>query len=287
MELKGMIPPAVTPFDRGGNLDIEKHKREVEYLINYGIEGIGIAGSTGEGSALSDEEIAELISATRSVAGDGMPVIGGVIRNSTIEAIRSARVAREAGADALLVTPVPYSGATEAGNIQYFSAIAEDSGLPIIVYNVVPTNPVSPALMSRIAEIPGVIGVKQIDCEMLVSMVIECGDKTRIYSATDEMLVGSYMAGAIGAIAAIVTVVPDLCVRQWEAYKEGDLREAESLQRIIAPIVKSYASRPFPGKVKELINLQEGRDVGYPRAPVLPPEGEEKERIRAVMLAAP
>lgn len=285
MNLKGMIPPAVTPFDHHGVIDIDLYKRDVEYLQQHGVDGVGVAGSTGEGAGLTDDEIAELVQVTKEVVGTSIPVVAGIIRNSTKDALRVAEMVRQAGADALLVTPVPYSGATDEGNIEYFSTIATKSALPVIVYNVVPTNTITPALMRRIGEIQGVMGVKQVTCELLVSMVIECPDNFLVYSACDEMLVGSYMAGAIGAIAAIVTVLPDLCVRQWKAYQTGDMRVAEQIQRKLAPIVKAYASRPFPGKVKALINLQDGRQVGYPRAPVLPPSGEEAKRIRDAIRA--
>ena len=277
--LQGVIPPIVTPFLENEDVDFQVTRREVKYLLSTGIDGIAATGSTGEGALLSDEDIKRILARVVEENTMGLPVIGGVIRNSTRDAIKTAGIAKEAGADALLVTPVFYHGATSEGNYEYYKTIGEAVELPLIVYNVVPTNLISSEVMLKLCEIVHVVGIKQVDPKGLVDMVLTCGEETKVFSACDEMLYSTYVAGACGTIAAIVTVAPELCVRQWQAFKNGDQKTAQDIQQKLAYLVKAYSDKPFPGKVKELLN-QQGRPVGKARSPVLEPTQEEKVYIQ-------
>lgn len=277
--LQGVIPPIVTPFLENEDVDLQAMRRELKYLFSTGIDGIAATGSTGEGVLLSDEEIRAILEVVIEENAAGIPVIGGVIKNSTREAIKTARIAKEIGVDALLVTPVFYHGATPEGNYEYYRAIGEAVELPLIVYNVVPTNLISSNVMLRLSEIDYVVGIKQVDPKGLVDMALTCGEQTKVFSACDEMLYSTYIAGACGTIAAIVTVAPELCVQQWQAFKQGDQKTAQDIQQKLAYLVKAYAEKPFPGKVKELMN-QLGRSVGKARSPILEPNSEEKTAIR-------
>lgn len=282
--LSGMIPPAVTPFV-ADEIQWDLFQRDIAYLVKRGVDGIGVAGSTGEGAALTDEEIADGVRAAKEAAGDGIPIVAGIIRNATREAIAAASLAAEAGADALLVTPVFYSGGTAEDNIRYYEAIAEAVPLPVIVYNVAPTNQIHPDLMLRLSDIDGVVGIKEVAAEGIAAMVAKCGDRTRVYSATDAMLYSTYAAGTVGAISALVTVAPDLCVRQWKAFKAGDHATAVEIQKRLTPIARAYAARPFTSKVKAFIQLQ-GRDVGECRSPIGPVTEEDRIEYRHLLAAA-
>jgi len=282
----GMIAPMVTPFDENEELDLDTTRREVKYLLNTGIDGISTGGSTGEGASLSNEEIQKIIQVIVEENRNGIPIVAGVIRNSTREAIKTGLLSKEAGADALLVTPVFYSGATPEGNYEYYRLIAEKVGLPIIIYNVVPGNQITPEVMLKISEIEEVVGIKQgVMIERLLAMVSACGDKTKVFSACDEMLYGTYVSGACGAISAMVGAVPDLCVQQWQAFKEGDHKTAAEIQRKLYFVREAYNFTPFPGMLKEVIN-QLGRPVGKPRSPILEPSRKEKEFIRSKLIKA-
>ncbi|AZR74951.1 hypothetical protein BBF96_14420 [Anoxybacter fermentans] len=269
----------VTPFDENEELDLEATRREVKYLLSKDIAGISIGGSTGEGALLSNEEIKKMIEIIVEENKKKIPIIAGIIRNSTKEAVETALVAKEAGANMLLVTPVYYHGATDEGNYEYYKIIAEEVGLPIIVYNVVPTNQITPEVMLRISEIEKVIGIKQVGAEALTAMVAACGDKIKVFSACDDMLYGTYVSGACGAIAAIATAVPELCIKQWKAFKNGDQKTAQEIHKKLYHVFKAYDARPFPGKIKTLINLL-GRSVGKARSPIKEPDKKEIESIK-------
>lgn len=284
-KLTGMIAPMVTPFDENEELDLNATRKEVKYLLNTGIDGISAGGSTGEGALLSGEEIRKIIEIIVEENEKKIPIVAGIIRNSTREAIKTGLIAKKAGANALLVTPVFYHGATPDGNYEYYKLIAEKVGLPTIVYNVVPTNQITPEVMLKIGEIEEVIGIKQVGIEALVAMVYTCGDSIKVFSACDDMLYGTYVSGACGAISAMITAVPELCVKQWKAFKKGDQKTAMEIQRKLYFVRETYNFTPFPGMLKEIIN-QLGRKVGKSRSPILEPTKKEKEFIRKKLMKA-
>jgi len=284
-KLTGMIAPMITPFDENEELDLNATRKEVKYLLNTGIDGISAGGSTGEGALLSGEEIRKIIEIIVEENEKKIPIVAGIIKNSTREAIKTALIAKNAGADALLITPVFYFGATPEGNYEYYKLIAEKVRLPIIIYNVVPTNQVTPEVMLKIREIEEVVGIKQVGIEELVAMVSACEDRIKVFSACDDMLYGTYVSGACGAISAMIAAVPDLCVQQWEAFKKGDQKTAMELQRRLYCVREAYNFRPFPGMLKEIIN-QLGRPVGKSRSPILEPNQQEKEFIRKKIIKA-
>jgi dihydrodipicolinate synthase/N-acetylneuraminate lyase len=280
--MEGMIAPVAVPFDEMEQIDREAFRAEVKYLLGAGIDGVSSGGSTGEGAVLSDEELRTCLEIVIEENKRKIPVVAGIIRNSTREVVKAALDAKAIGADALLITPVFYYGATLEGNHEFFKEIGKKVGLPIIIYNVVPTNLITARALKRLAEIDEIIGIKQVDPVVLAEMVSVLGDRMKVYGACDELLYGSYVSGASGAISALVTVAPRLCVDQWRAFKSGDQRKAMEIHKKIFPLVKCYSEKPYPGKVKELLNLQ-GRRVGKARSPVLEPTPEEKADMKTCL----
>jgi dihydrodipicolinate synthase/N-acetylneuraminate lyase len=281
--LSGMIPPIVVPFDERGDMDEGALRAEARFLLNTGIHGISSGGSTGEGALLSDAELRRCLEIIGEENRNRIPVYAGIIRNSTRDVIRAGLDAKAAGADVLLVTPVYYHGATEQENCDFFRDIGEAVRLPVIIYNVVPGNIITPAQFYRLAKLEWVLGIKQVDPVKMAEMA--CAGDYHVYCACDQMLYGTYVSGACGAISAMITVAPELCVRQWNAFKAGRQAEAIAIQRTLTPIVATYLTAPYPPKVKALINLQ-GRNAGLARKPAIMPQGELLERMRAALKGA-
>ncbi len=288
MELErfeGMFPPMIVPFNRDETIDEQAFRDEVRYLLSTNVNGISSGGSTGEGALLADKELLRCLELVREENSEGKPLVAGIIRNSTREVIRAAMDAKAVGADALLITPVYYHGATAEGNFEFFREIADRVQLPIIIYNVVPTNIITPEQFLRIAEIDEVIGIKQVDPVKLAEIASQCPDNRRVWAACDQMLYSCYVAGASGAISALVTIAPELCAKQWKAFRVGDQATAMHIQKILSPIVTLYLERPYPGKVKELIRLQ-GRTAGVARKPTLPSSSETISAMKRALAGA-
>ncbi|HWR10696.1 MAG TPA: dihydrodipicolinate synthase family protein [Rectinemataceae bacterium] len=267
----GVIPPVVTPFNASDSIDEDKFRREVQYLLSCGIHGISPGGSTGEGAALTDEDLSTLITIVKEENRKGLPIIAGVIRASTQAAVKTARAARAAGADALMVTPVFYNVLVPdaKGNELFYRIISQEVGLPIIVYNVVPQNEITPETFSRLIEIPNVVGIKQSVGGIMAfyDMKITNGDKGMVYSATDEMIYSTFDLGADGAISAILSLFPELCVRMWDAVRKGNNAEAKRIQDEIYPVWKLVRGPQFPARMKAALKLM-GRDCGISRSPM-------------------
>ena len=279
-DFQGIIPPLVTPFDDKEELNEEILRREVRFVLSAGVHGISLGGSTGEGPLLSDKELARGIQIVQEENNERVPVLCGVIRNSTRQAVSAGLAAKASGADALMVTPTYYFGASTEGNYEYFQTIAEKVGLPIIIYNVISTNPITPSAMARITEIELVIGIKQSvgGIHGLTDMIAECGSKTLVFGAQDDLLYISYLLGAVGSISAILTLFPRLCVEQWDAVRAGNIDLARDIHYRILPVFRRIEGKAFPGRLKATMSLI-GRDVGSARSPIMKPSSAEMLEI--------
>jgi 4-hydroxy-tetrahydrodipicolinate synthase len=282
--IEGMIPPVVVPFTADGEIDEKAFRADLRFLIKAGVHGLSCGGSTGEGAVLSDDELRRCLEIVMEERPAGMPVLAGIIRNSTREVLRCAATANEIGVDGLLVTPAFYFGSSFAGNFQFYESVGKATRLPIIIYNVVPTNIIGSDEFVKLLEIKEVFGIKQVDPVRHAETSVLCAavKKARIYSACDQLLYGTYVSGSAGAISALVTVAPAMCVEQWNAFKAGDQKTAMDIQRKLLPVVRAYSARPYPGKVKALLDLQ-GRKVGKARLPSVMPTKEELEAMKAAL----
>jgi len=280
--LDGIIPPMIVPFREDGSIDEAAFREEVRYLVARPIDGLSVGGSTGEGAVLSDDELIRTVQIAREEMPEEMPFVVGIIKNSTREVLRVMDRLQPYRIDAILITPVFYHGASFAGNREFFQRVCAAAPAPVIIYNVVPTNIISPEEYREISGIPGLLGIKQVDPAALAEIHAICGDDTRIWAACDHMLYSCYVAGACGCISALATIAPDLCVEQYRAFRAGDQARAMEIQRALGPVVRAYLTRPFPGRVKELIRLQ-GRSAGLPQHPTLRPDDKDVTMMRAAL----
>ena len=187
----GVIPPVTTPFGKDGEIDFRLVAPQIEWMIGAGVHGVAAGGSTGEGHTLDHEEYRDLIAATVEAARGRLPVIAGIIVDSTRDAIRRGKLVRDMDVAALQVTPVHYLfKPSDEAMVEHFRRMADETGMPIIIYNVVPWSYLSPALLNRIMnEVPLVIGVKQSagDLKLFADLMLMAPDKL-IYSAVDALM---------------------------------------------------------------------------------------------------
>ena len=286
-DIKGIIPPLITPFTKDGIIDEKALRSEAQFMLKSRVDGLSFGGSTGEGALLSVEEIERGITILKEENNNNIPVICGIISNSTNDAIKKGLAAKAAGADGLMVTPTFYHGTDAAGNISYYKALSDEVQLPIIIYNVIDRNPVTPELMLKIAPIKNVIGIKQSvgGLHAVNAMIAACSKEVKVFAAQDDVLFCSYMLGTVGAISAILTVFPELCVQQWEAVQGGDIEKAKEIHFRLYPVWKliAAAGMSFPGRLKAIIKIL-GRDAGFPRQPILEPPAEVVEQLRNALV---
>lgn len=271
-DLSGILPPMVTPFRDDESVDEDGVRSEARFLLDAGVHGLCVGGSTGEGHTLSIEESCRITEIALEAANGAVPVISGIIRDSTREVIAYGKALKTIGAQALQITPVHYlftSG--DDGAYAFYERIATEVGLPIIIYNVIPWNTISPELLIRLAEIDEVVAVKQSggDIHKLADLLLMNDGRLTIYSAVDDLLYSSFCLGAQGAIAAILTVLPAHSVALWDAVQRGDHAEALRLHGQLLPVWRAVGVPDMPARIKTALAMQ-GRTGGIARHPILP-----------------
>ena len=284
-KFEGIIPPIVTPFNTDGSINEKLVAKEMKISIDAGVHGLSVAGSTGEGPALRDEELRDLILIAKEQLKGDQPLVCGVMRACTRDAVRAGLAARDAGADAIMVTPTAYNVLVpdEEGMYDFYSTISKEVSLPVIIYNVIPQNTISPRLMRRLLEEPGhVMGIKQSvgGIQALYAMLMTCGEKGKMYAATDDMLYSCFELGAAGAISAILSVFPEQCVEMWECAQKGDAKRGLAIQHGLYARWQCLTGNQFPIRLKYALQVM-GRESGLCRSPITHLSDEEKAQIRA------
>ncbi len=285
-KLKGVISPFTTPFSEEGSINFSLIKPQVDWLIDNGVHGLAAGGSTGEGHALTRKEYISLIEKTVEAVDDRIPLVAGIIANSTSEVIKRGVSIKKFNIEALQITPPSYLFKPDDDAMVYhFKEIYEECGLPILIYNVVPWCYLSPDLLLRIMdEVPGVLGVKQSagDMKLFADLIRRANPKNMIFSAVDALLLSSYQLGAPGSIAAILTAAPKSSVQLWNASVEKDWESALDLHQKLMPLWDAIGLDNMPSLCKYAQKLQ-GVDTGFARRPTSPATAKQKENIKLAL----
>ncbi|HCK10717.1 MAG: dihydrodipicolinate synthase family protein [Gemmatimonadetes bacterium] len=274
----------VTPFTASGDVDPEAISQEVAYLVKEArVHGLAVCGSTGEGHTLTTEDTRLITETTVTAVGGRVPVITGIITDSTQGSVERGQAVADLGVAALQVTPVHYLfRPTDDAMVTHFRTLCDETGLPVMIYNVVPWTYLSPQLLDRIlTEVDGVIGVKQSagDVKLLADLLVSSSEKGRIMTAVDALLYPSFALGAHGAIAAVLTAAPTLSVEVWDAVAAGDHEKAKSVHEKLLAIWNAINQDNLPANVKCAMRLQ-GREGGLPRPPMPESSGTQEAEIR-------
>jgi 4-hydroxy-tetrahydrodipicolinate synthase len=286
----GIVPPMTTPFRPDDTIDEAALRADARFMVETArVHGLAVTGSTGEGHVLTTDEVRRITAAVVDEVRGRVPVITGIITDSTASAVERGLAVRDLGVAALQVTPVHYLfRPDDDAMVRHFDTLASRTGMPIIIYNVVPWTYLSPQLLARIIDaVPGVIGVKQSagDMKLLADLLLLVGDRARIMSAVDALLYPSFALGAHGAIAAILTAVPTLCVQLWDAVQTGDHKQALALHEKLLPIWNAISHDNLPANVKHCQQLM-GRPAGVPRAPMPATSAAQADPIRRALHGA-
>jgi 4-hydroxy-tetrahydrodipicolinate synthase len=286
--IRGAIPALITPF-RNGALDEPAFQALVERQIVEGSHALVPCGTTGESVTLSDAEHERVVKLCIETASGRVPVIAGAGSNNTAHAIGLARVAKSAGADAVLVVAPYYNKPSQEGLFAHFKAINDAVDIPIIVYNV-PTRTIvdiSVETMGRIAQLSNVIGVKDAtaDLSRIARHHAVCGDDFIQLSGEDGSALGFNAHGGRGCISVTANVAPKLCAQMQEAALRGDFAAARALDAKLAPLHKALFAEPSPAPAKYACSLL-GLCADEVRLPLVTCSDAAKAAVRAAMAHA-
>jgi 4-hydroxy-tetrahydrodipicolinate synthase len=279
----------LTPFAEDDRIDFPALVREAQFLRACGVKGMVVGGSMGEGAGMSPEELAEAVRVVVEAVEGQLPVLAGIIADNSAEAVRLARAARGAGAQALQVPPPHFHVSAETPVLaQYYRAITDASGIPLLIYNVMPTAQAAiESLQQLINDNPAIIGIKQSgrNIHTLAALVAVMGDKVRLFSAIDDMIYPSFMLGVAGTISGTSAIFPAETVEMFNAVKSGDYTRALDLHKRLSPVWRTIDFPDFAARAKFAATLA-GRSVGRPRSPLQWPSEAAARSIEAAMLAA-
>ena len=282
---RGAATALITPLTPDG-IDFDRFGRLIDWQIEQGIDALVIAGTTGEGSTLTDDEHRACIRYSVERAAGRVPIIAGTGSNDTDYAIDLTRCACEAGADAMLVVTPYYNKATQKGLIRMYEKIADESSKPLILYNVPSRTGVGiePATYQALAEHPNIAAIKEANGN--IAKIVETralvGDKLDIYSGNDDEVVPILSVGGAGVISVLSNVLPKETSLMCHRFFEGDLQGSLELQLKYTPLIKALFSEVNPIPVKAAMAAM-GFCEDYLRLPLTSMEEAHKDVLLARM----
>ena len=272
MHLSGSITALATPFTAAGDLDFDAWSRLIDRQLAGGTRGIVVAGSTGEAAALSDREFSALLSAAVAQVAGRMVVLAGTGQSNTAKTIAQTCLAREGGADAALVVTPPYVRPTQAGLVAHYLAVAEQGGLPVVLYNVPGRTgcDLLPDTVAQLCRHPGIVGLKEArgDQERWDALYPLAADDFALLSGDDPTFVRALLGGANGVISVASNVVPGVFSRLCALATAGDGAAAEALEARLEDLYDFLGVESNPIPLKALL-ARLGIGAGL-RLPLLP-----------------
>ncbi len=282
---EGVFTALVTPF-RDGELDEPALRHLVEHQIESGVDGVVPCGSTGESATLSHAEHCRVVEVVVEAVAGRVRVLAGTGSNNTREAIELTRHAREAGADgALLISPY-YNKPTQEGIVAHFTAVARETGLPLVVYNI-PGRTASnmlPETLARLAEVENVVGVKEScgDIDQIAHVVAACPSGFSVLSGDDAVTLPLLAVGGKGVISTTSNVAPADMVELVRLARAGDFEAARKVHFRLLPLFDALFCETNPIPVKAAVALQ-GRCGDEIRLPLTPLTQGNRERLQMVL----
>lgn len=280
----GMATAIVTPMHTDGSIDYEALSRFVEFQIGSGINGLVVMGTTGENATIEPEDQKKVIAYTVEKVAGRVPVIAGTGTNNTEHVLHNTRNACQVGADAILVVTPYYNKATQNGLVTHFTAVADESTLPVILYNVPSRTGCNllPKTVAKLSEHPNIAAIKEATGSLaqMIEIMHLCGDKIDVYSGEDGLTVPMMAMGAKGTISVLSNVAPRQSVAMTDACLRGDYAAAAKMQCDLLPLINALFSEvnPIPAKAATAA-------MGFGADALRMPLTSMEEQNRAVLFA--
>ena len=282
----GAATAIVTPMDAAGNVDYAAFERMLNWQVEAGIDALVICGTTGEGSTLTDEEHRQVLEFAMKVVAGRVPMIAGTGSNDAAYAIDLTKFACDIGYDAMLLVTPYYNKTTQKGLIAFFTAIADASTKPVILYNVPSRTGVNiaPATYAALADHPMIWAIKEAGGS--ISQVVETaalvGDKLDIYSGNDDQIVPILACGGKGVISVLSNVLPAETSLLCRKFFAGDVQGSMEMQKQYLPLINALFCEvnPIPAKAAAAAM---GYGENYLRLPLVPMERAHEETLLQCM----
>ncbi len=282
---KGAATALITPMTSNG-VDYDSLAKLLDWQLEQGINALVIAGTTGEGSTLTDPEHEKVIEFSVKRVNGKCPVIASTGSNDTAHAIYLTKFACDAGADGILAVTPYYNKATQNGLVKMYTAIADASTKPLILYNVPSRTGVNiePETYAKLADHPMISGIKEANGNIskIVQTAQLVGNKLDIYSGNDDQIVPILAMGGKGVISVLSNPAPKKTVEICDKFFAGDVKGAAALQCEMLPLINALFSEVNPIPVKAAMSAM-GFCENYLRLPLVPMEKDHWLKLEAIM----
>ncbi len=272
-----LLTATLTPFDEDGAVDYGTYWRLVRHLAENGTEGIVVSGTTGESPTLSKVEKIALFKAAVDAAGGNLKVIAGVGTYDTAASVALAEKAAEMGCDGLMAVTPYYSKPPQEGLYRHFTAIAEATDLPLMLYNIPSRTArlIEIDTLVRLAEHPKIVAVKDAvdDIDFSLNAIAALPEGFAVYAGNDSTARRIVGAGGVGVVSVAAHFVGPQLRRLLDAVKAGDDDEAARIDEALAPLIAALFAEPSPIPLKGGMSAWWG-SVGEPRLPLIPASPE-------------
>ena len=286
MDFGNVLTAMVTPFDADENIDFEVTTTLIEHLIANGTEGIVVAGTTGESPTLSDDEKIALFKHASKVVNKRIPVIAGTGNNNTRDSIALTKKAEACGVDAIMLVTPYYSRPNQQGLYEHFSAIAKETKLPIMLYNIPGRSVVNMTAETtiRLSKIKNIVSIKESSGDLdQVSRIIEnTSEDFSVYSGDDGMTLPLLSIGAHGVVSVASHIIGSQMNSIVTEFKKGNNTKAGSIHRESLSTIKGLFKAPSPAPVKAALIIR-GIDVGGVRLPLVGLSDDEELTLKALL----
>jgi 4-hydroxy-tetrahydrodipicolinate synthase len=286
---KGIIPAVITPLTTEGSFNEKAMRKFINYLIDGGVHGLFVVGTTGEFYGLSPEEKREIFLVTMDETRGRVPVYAGTNGITTKESVALTQLAEECKIDAVSVLTPMFLTPNQDQLIDHYKTIAENTSLPVLLYNNPPKTGVNlaAATVVKLAEIDNIIGIKDSsgDLTLTAEYIRLTQDKSSfsVLMGRDTLIYGALCYGAVGSIASCANVAPRLCADIYEKFMAGDMKGTLKAQFNLAPLRIAFTIGTFPAVIKESLEL-----LGIEAGPCMNPAGsmtaDEREKLRQVLI---
>jgi len=284
---KGIIPAMITPLTEKGKLNKGAFRQFINYLIDGGLHGIFVAGTTGEFYGLSAQDKKEMFEIAVEEVNGRVPVYAGTGAITTRECILLTQIAEKSAVDAVSILTPMFISPTQDELYEHYKAIADSTKLPILLYNNLPKTGVTitPATVERLAQIDNIVGVKDSSGDFtLTSEYIRRtrGKEFSVLSGRDTLIHACLCYGGAGSIAACANIAPRICADIYDKYVGGDITGSLEAQFAITPLRLAFTLGSFPTVIKEGLKLL-GIDAGPCMSPVGPMTEEKKQELKNIL----
>jgi len=282
-----LLTAMVTPFAADGSLDTAAAARLANHLVDAGCDGLVVSGTTGESPTTTDDEKLGLLRVVLEAVGDRARVIAGAGTYDTAHSIRLAKACAAEGAHGLLVVTPYYSKPPQTGLIAHFTAVADATELPVLLYDIPPRSvvPIEPATILALASHPNIVGIKDAKGDLHSGGQIMAETGLVYYSGDDTLNLPWLAMGATGFISVIAHVAAGQLRELLSAFGSGDIATARKINVGLAPLCNAMGHLGGVTMSKAGLRLQ-GIDVGDPRLPQMPATPEQLDALAADMRAA-